>query len=184
LRFERPRVRARPFEISSRREKTVQHSKSIQLGPGEGTPVRNPVGGHTTIKVRSEQSNGTLGVFETVTAPGEGPPLHVHPEMDEAIYVLEGRYRFKLEDDVAEVAPGAFVFVPRGVVHTWQCIGEEPGRFLVIVTPGGFERLFERFHEVADTMDRRDAFRSLGSDVGMEVVGPPLAQAVAVRAGA
>jgi hypothetical protein len=32
-------------------------------------------------------------------------------------------------------------------------------------------------------MDRHDAFRNLGREVGMEVVGPPLAQAVAARAG-
>jgi quercetin dioxygenase-like cupin family protein len=162
----------------------TEHGKhGIQLASGEGTPVRNPVGGHITIKVRSEQSNGTLGAFETVTAPGEGPPLHVHPEMDEVLYILEGRFRFKLEDDFAEAAPGAFVFIPRGVVHTWQCIGEGPGRFLVIVTPAGFERFFERFEEVAEAMDRHDAFRNLGREVGMEVVGPPLAQAVAARAG-
>jgi quercetin dioxygenase-like cupin family protein len=149
--------------------------RGIQLDPGKGARVKNPVGGFITLKVRHEQSGGTLGAFETVTAPGEGPPLHVHPEMDEILYVLEGRFRFKLEGDLEEAAPGAFVFIPRGVVHTWQCVGDAPGRFLCIVTPAGFERFFEVFAQAGD-LPRADAFRTLGLEVGMEVIGPPLAE--------
>jgi quercetin dioxygenase-like cupin family protein len=146
----------------------------IQLGPGEGATVENPLGGLVTLKVRAEESNGALSAFETVTPPGEGPPLHVHPDMDEILYVLDGRYRFKLEDEVVDAEPGAFVFIPRGLVHTWQCVGDAPGRFLAVVTPGGFERFFERFSEVS-YLPRADAFRTLGREVRMEVVGPLLA---------
>jgi len=164
--------------MHSRREKTMEeHGKrGIQLAPGEGAPVKNPVGGLITFKVRGEQTNGTLTAFETVTASGEGPPLHVHAEMDELLYVLEGRFRFKLETEVADAAPGAFVFIPRGVVHTWQSVGDAPGRFLCIVTPAGIERLFDRFAEVADDVPRLDAFRTLGRETDVEVVGPPLGE--------
>jgi quercetin dioxygenase-like cupin family protein len=149
--------------------------RGIQLGPGEGSLGSNPLGGTVTLKVRAEQSNGTLGAFETVTAPCEGPPLHVHPEMDEILYILEGRFRVKLDDDVADAEPRAFVFIPRGVVHTWQCVGDGPGRFLAIVTPAGFERFFEQAAEAAH-LSRADVFRTLGREVGMNVVGPPLAE--------
>jgi hypothetical protein len=47
---------------------------------------------------------------------------------------------------------------------------------LAIVTPAGLERFFDRFAEVADDADRLDAFRTLGREVGMDVVGPPFAE--------
>jgi quercetin dioxygenase-like cupin family protein len=153
----------------------VHDKRGIHLAPGEGEPVRNPVGEHLTFKVRGEQSNGTLHAFESAPAPGEGPPLHVHADMDEVWYVLEGRFRFKLDSEVEDAPPGAFVFIPRGVPHTWQNVGDAPGRFLAIVTPAGLEQFFDRIAEVADDMPRLDAFRTIGRETGMDIVGPPLA---------
>src|SRR3954452_14464688 len=46
-------------------------------------------------------------------------PLFVHHEDDEAWYVLDGRLRFRLGDDEVEAKPGAAVFAPRGVPHTY-----------------------------------------------------------------
>jgi quercetin 2,3-dioxygenase len=46
--------------------------------------------------VRSDESGGALTAFETTAAPGEGPPLHVHPDQDELIFTLEGTLRVKV----------------------------------------------------------------------------------------
>jgi uncharacterized cupin superfamily protein len=51
-----------------------------------------------TFKAVSDQSGGGLTAIESVSAPGEGPPLHVHTEEDEFIYTLEGTFRVKLGD--------------------------------------------------------------------------------------
>jgi hypothetical protein len=96
--------------------------------------------------------------------------------MDEVWYVLEGRFRFQLDGEVEDALPGAFVFIPRGVAHTWRNVGDAPGRFLAIVTPPGLEQFFYRFAEIADDAPRLDAFRTIGSETGMEVVGPPLGE--------
>jgi len=45
----------------------------------------------------SEETTGGVTVLESLVAPGEGPPLHVHVNEDEFIYVLEGRLRVRLE---------------------------------------------------------------------------------------
>ena len=45
-----------------------------------------------------DQSGGGLTVIEGVSAPGEGPPLHLHQEQDEFIYILDGTFRVRLED--------------------------------------------------------------------------------------
>ena len=67
-------------------------SRSVFLAPGEGAVVKNPVGGPLTFKIRGAQTNGALTAFESVAAPGEGPPLHLHEHEDEIWYALEGTF--------------------------------------------------------------------------------------------
>jgi quercetin dioxygenase-like cupin family protein len=150
--------------------------RSIHLAPGEGEAVRNPTGGRVTFKVRAEETDGALTAFEGTAAPGDGPPLHVHPDADEIWYALEGTFRVKLEEEVLDAPAGTFVFIPRGAWHTWQNIGDGEARLLAILSPSGLERFFERFAELPDDASVPEAFRRLGSQAGMDVVGPPLAQ--------
>jgi quercetin dioxygenase-like cupin family protein len=150
-------------------------ASAVSVGPGEGTIVRGPVGGPLTFKVRGEQTDGRLTALENLIPPGEGPPLHRHAHEDETWQVLEGELRFRLGDDIRRAPAGAFVFVPRGVPHCFQNIGNDPARILVIFTPAGMERFFDRFATLPEGSDLREAFRSLGAEVGMDVIGPPLA---------
>lgn len=107
----------------------------IAVGAGEGERIRSPLGGDVTQIVRGEHSNGALAALEAINGPGEGPPLHVHTREDETVYVLEGQFRWKLGDELSVTGPGSFVFIPRGVSHTWQVIGEGDGRMLVTFFP-------------------------------------------------
>jgi quercetin dioxygenase-like cupin family protein len=102
--------------------------RPFALAPGDGTSVENPTGGVTTFKAVSDQSGGANRI-EGVSAPGEGPPLHVHREQDEFIYTLDGTFRVRLGDDLIEVLPRSFVFIPRNTPHTWQNVGEGPVAF-------------------------------------------------------
>jgi quercetin dioxygenase-like cupin family protein len=146
------------------------------LGPGEGEAFRNPVGGPVTIKARGGQTGGALTVFESVPAPGEGPPLHLHSSEDEILYVVEGQLRVRLEDEVSEAPAGSFVFIPRGLPHTWQNAGEGAARLLFAFAPAapGMERFFERAAEVPDGTPLAQAFAEFAADAGMQVLGPPL----------
>jgi quercetin dioxygenase-like cupin family protein len=145
------------------------------IGPGEGETVQGPAGGPLTFKARGEQTNGALTLFENVLAPGDGPPLHTHAGEDESWYVLEGVLRFRLGDEVASAPAGSFVFVPRRTPHCFQNVGEGPARIIVMFTPSGMERFFDRFATLpAGPVDPR-VFGRLGAEVGMDVVGPPMA---------
>lgn len=149
---------------------------AVAVPPGAGVTIEGPAGGPLTFKVRGEQTNGSLTAFENVIAPGDGPPLHVHAHEDEAWYVLEGELRFRLDERLAAAPAGTFVFVPRGTAHCFQNAGDVPARILVLFTPSGMERFFDRFAaQPPGPVDQR-AFTSIGSEVGMEVLGPPLAQ--------
>jgi quercetin dioxygenase-like cupin family protein len=115
-----------------------------------------------------------LTAFETTVAPGEGPPLHLHASEDEVLYVLRGQLRVRMNAAIHHAPAGSFVFIPRGLPHSWQNTGDHEASLLVLFTPAaaGMERFFERS---ADTRPA-DAFKKFASDAGMEVLGPPLAQ--------
>ena len=144
------------------------------VGSGDGVTIQGPAGGPLTFKARGEQTNGALTLFENVIAPGDGPPFHTHAGEDESWYVLEGELRFRLGDDIASVGAGAFVFVPRGTPHCFQNVGAVPARIIVMFTPSGMERFFDRFAALPAGPVGLGAFRSIGAEAGMDVVGPPM----------
>jgi quercetin dioxygenase-like cupin family protein len=146
----------------------------IAVGARAGERIRSPLGGDVTQILRGEHSNGELAALEAINGPGEGPPLHVHTREDETVYVLEGEFRWKLGDELSVTGPGSFVFIPRGVSHTWQVIGEGDGRMLVTFFPAGMEGFFDRLSSMTEF--DLDTFSAAAAEHGMEVVGPPLAQ--------
>jgi len=73
-----------------------------------------------------------IGVFP----PGEGPPLHVHPNTDESFYVADGEATFQLGGRERQLTSGSFVFVPRGTAHTVRVSGDGPVRGLIVISPG------------------------------------------------
>ena len=148
------------------------------LAPGEGLSVENPVGGILTFKITSDESAGAVTAIETVAAPHEGPPLHVHDE-DEVIYTLDGTFRVKLGGTLREVPARSFVFIPRGTPHTWQNIGAESARFFATVIPAtaAFERFFTRYSQLPTEQRSVEAFARLAAETkAFQVVGPPLAE--------
>ena len=88
----------------------------------------------------------TAGAYVTIVGefpPGEpAPPLHVHPETDEAFYVAEGDATFLLGDREVPVTSGGLVFVPRGTAHTVWNSGEGPVRGVIVISPGDAEHAF------------------------------------------
>ena len=151
-------------------------TQPVAIGPGEGLSVENPVGGVLTFKATAADTGGALTAIDTVAAPGEGPPLHVHGE-DELIYTLEGTFRVRLGDDVVTAPAGSFVFIPGGIPHTWQNVDDTPGRFFAAVMPAatGFEQFFMRYARLPAEDRGVEAFTRLARETqAFAVVGPPL----------
>jgi quercetin dioxygenase-like cupin family protein len=99
-------------------------------------------GGLYRMKARAEDTGGTFGLVEASLYRGFGPPLHVHRREDEALYVIEGEIRFRLGEDEFVRGPGSWVWGPRDVPHTFK-VESDDARALILVSPGGFERMFE-----------------------------------------
>ena len=106
--------------------------------PGEGETI----GGTTTVTIKAtgDETGGSFYLGETVIEPGfPGPPPHRHRRLHDMFYVLEGTLTLRLGDETLELAPGSFVCVPPGVVHTFSNPGDAPVRLLNFNTPAGWE---------------------------------------------
>jgi quercetin dioxygenase-like cupin family protein len=130
------------------------------LEAGAGTPL---VWFDSTIILKA--SSPGLGVTEIRISPGEEPPLHIHEITDEWFYLLEGQVTFHVGGENFRGAPGSFISFPHGIAHTFT-VETASAHFLVMNTPGGFERMFELAPKTAEEAERAmTAF-------GMQVVGP------------
>lgn len=58
-----------------------------------------------------------LQICRAVLPAGEGHNFHTHPELEEAIYVLEGEVEQWIEREKRLLRPGEVAHIPRGVVH-------------------------------------------------------------------
>ena len=99
----------------------------------------------------SGETGGQYGLVEYAAGLGfQGPKSHIHDEMEEGFYVLEGEFGIQLGAENVRAPAGTFVFIPRGMVHTFWNLGEGTSRFLLIASPGGFERYFEELVPLVD----------------------------------
>ena len=64
--------------------------------------------------------------------PGGGMPRHTNAVEHEQ-YVLRGRARIGVGEDVLEVAAGDVLYIPAGTPHWYRAEGEEPFEFLCVV---------------------------------------------------
>src|SRR5215213_5528853 len=120
------------------------------VGPGDGKAVDLGSLG-VRFMVRSEESGGGFSLVEHPIPPRTlATPLHRHTNEDEYSYVLEGRMGAQLGDEVVMADEGTLVFKPRDQWHAFWNAGDGPCRILEIISPGGFEHLFEEAAEPSE----------------------------------
>lgn len=136
-------------------------ASAYHLAAGEGQPMS-----WFTAAFRLKASDHQLGAMELTASPGIEPPMHVHRHEDEYYFVLEGEVSFHVATDTYRCTAGSFVFLPRGVPHTFA-IETPSARMLLLNAPGGFERMFELAPSTPD-----EALAALAR-YDVEVIGPP-----------
>ncbi|TWT45373.1 Quercetin 2,3-dioxygenase [Phycisphaerae bacterium RAS1] len=142
---------------------------------GEGE-ILNVVGDRIRILADSKASGGACVVFEEITAPGGGPPLHRHGRDDEWFFVIDGRAKFSVDGRETIVGPGGFVFAPRGCVHTFRNVGDGPSRMIISCVPGGLEGPFREADQLArEGRATPETLAAAFRKFDLEFVGPPLA---------
>ena len=102
------------------------------------------VPGRVRVLLRGGDGAGRIAVMDnTIPADAKGPPLHYH-DFDEAFYVLAGELTFRLGDELLTRRAGELAFAARGAHHTFANRSAAEARTLIICTPAGFERYFQR----------------------------------------
>lgn len=92
-----------------------------------------PAGKDTTIQVLiSAQEGPNFALRKFSMKPGGGMPLHTNTVEHEQ-YVLGGRAKIGIGEQVYEVQEGDVVFIPEGVPHFYENIGEKPFEFLCVI---------------------------------------------------
>ncbi|MCL4692798.1 MAG: cupin domain-containing protein [Candidatus Hydrogenedentes bacterium] len=148
--------------------------KAAISGAGEGE-VLDVIGIPTRVKLSADQTGGVLSAFITEDPKLAGPPLHIHRNEDESVFVLEGDYRIQVGDTLRDASPGDFAYFPRGVAHTYARVGEAPGRLLILTNPGGCEAFFREVDALgADGAPDIAAVEAAAAKHGVEFVGPPI----------
>ena len=102
-----------------------------------------------TFLVTGEESGGAYFSMLAIVPPNGGPPPHIHRNEDETFYVLDGTPTFGLGDERIVAGPGDFVNVPKGVLHWFRNLSDQPMRMILTFTPAGIERFFEETLERA-----------------------------------
>ena len=69
-----------------------------------------------------DQTAGRYCLLWQLCPQGAGPGPHTH-EQDEQFYVLDGALTFRAGNQTLQAAAGAFLFIPRGTVHSFRVEG-------------------------------------------------------------
>lgn len=111
----------------------VKHSQDVEaqvVDAGEKTTIQ--------VLISSlEGSNFALRRF--VMEPGGGMPNHTNTVEHEQ-YVLQGHARIGIDNETFDVHSGDVVFIPQGVPHWYQNVGEVNFEFLCII-PNNEDRI-------------------------------------------
>jgi len=110
----------------------------------EAQPIVVPAGqGHRVGNVEFlartvDTPRFTFGIIEI--APGREIEAHVHPDEDDAFYIVEGEMTFIFGEERLTASPGTFVLAPPGLEHGFRNDQSSPVRMLNIHAPAGFDR--------------------------------------------
>jgi quercetin dioxygenase-like cupin family protein len=146
---------------------------------GEGEEFWFAGGGVFTMKASCAETGGSFAMWEDHVVRGKTTPLHVHPNMDEAIYVLKGEILVHVEGAEHRVGEHGLFVAPRGVSHAFL-VTSGTAHLLSLIAPGAGEAFYRSVSEpvtsAADASRPPDLARlreaAQRSD-SIELLGPP-----------
>jgi quercetin dioxygenase-like cupin family protein len=115
---------------------------------GEGEHLWFAGGGLFTIKASAAETGAAFVLWEDREVRGKPTPLHLHPNEDETLYVLEGEILVHIDGEERRVGEHGVFVAPRGVPHAFLVISET-ARLLTLQTPGTGEAFYRALCEPA-----------------------------------
>src|SRR5689334_2039462 len=86
--------------------------------------------------LEAADTHGSLAMFEFTVPVGAKVPLpHLHEHYDETIYGVEGVLTLTVDGKPVPIGSGESCFIPRGVMHGFNNLGQQDAKALAVVTP-------------------------------------------------
>ena len=93
--------------------------------------VKAGTGTHRQVLIGPQEAPNFL-LRRFIMDPGGGIPAHTNTVEHEQ-YVLSGRAKIGIGEDVHEVSEGDVVYIPAEVPHWYEVVGDDPFEFLCAV---------------------------------------------------
>jgi quercetin dioxygenase-like cupin family protein/catechol 2,3-dioxygenase-like lactoylglutathione lyase family enzyme len=98
----------------------------------------------TMVVVRNPEGVPRLPlVMELIVPPGGSPPRHVHQDLNDAFFLLEGEVVLSVGEETVVARPGTYAVVPVGSDHTFRVTSPTPARMLQIHDDDSFLRMVQ-----------------------------------------
>lgn len=143
---------------SAQENRSKEPVKPFYIPPRE--PLKpNPGIGNVDIRtiIHAGQTAKQISNVEVALGPMQmGPSPHMHENLDELMYVLEGTATVIIGDEIYEVEAGGWNLRPRRIVHSFWNASDKPLRFIDCFFNQNFEDYLEElFHKIIPDMIKR-----------------------------
>jgi quercetin dioxygenase-like cupin family protein len=148
---------------------------------------------HDILVAEHRTAPGMQTVVMEATLPlGGSPPLHVHNDLDDTMYILDGELLVHCGDREQVVGAGHWVSIPRGIPHTFIVTGDRDARVLLVHDNDSFRAFVRDVGVPADAhvlppnpqFPPLDELVQIAAAHDMTIVGPPLQAGTAASASA
>ena len=129
-------------------QKQARFGQIKHVPAGTGMAYWGP-GELMTFLITGEETGGAFFLADVSVAPGGGTPPHIHHREDESFHLLEGTLTVEVGGKTITASSGDFVYLPRGIAHSFRNTGEVPAKALVLTAPAGLEGFFTDVFEPA-----------------------------------
>ncbi len=121
-------------------EKTIVHKS------GEGKAYWM-LGGLYEVLLSSDETHGAATVMQMTMPAGMGPPPHVHHNVTETVYVVDGTLRYQFDGKKIDGGPGSLFRIPADTLEGFEPTSKV--RVVITYEPGGIEKFFAEAGEPA-----------------------------------
>lgn len=121
----------------------------VILHSGEGQSVK--IGTSScTFKLTGKDTHGHFGLFEFILEPEtDGPRPHIHKQMTEIFYVIEGELELVLGQQRITAVSGTLMSVPENTPHGFSNLSKKKSEVLNYVLSRRFARaIFYRISRI------------------------------------
>jgi mannose-6-phosphate isomerase-like protein (cupin superfamily) len=131
------------------------------------------------MKAAGDQTQKRFAFLDQRVPGDYAVPQHIHHREDEAWYILEGEVTFYCGDETFHAGPGAWVFLPKEIPHSFR-VGSTGGRMLTFSAPAEFADFVTAAGEPAPRLEAPppappdiEQLATIAAKYGIELIGPP-----------